>query len=82
MITHFDILAWEISWTEKSGRLQSARVSKRDTYEKLSIQAFSIIKLTQAHILNKKISFGILKITTLNTSVCFNKGKIYNPLMN
>ena len=23
MVTHFSILAWEISWTEKPGRLQS-----------------------------------------------------------
>ena len=29
--THFSILAWEISWTEEPGRLQSTRIAKSYT---------------------------------------------------
>ena len=28
MATHFSILAWRISWTEKPGRLQSMRLQR------------------------------------------------------
>ena len=31
MTIHFSILAWEISWTEEPGRLQSTRVAKSHT---------------------------------------------------
>ena len=31
MVTHSSILAWEIPWTEESGRLQSMGVSKNQT---------------------------------------------------
>ena len=34
--THFSILAWEIPWTEESGRLQSMGFAESDMTEKLS----------------------------------------------
>ena len=33
MATHSIILAWEISWTEEPGRLQSTGVAESDTVE-------------------------------------------------
>ena len=36
MATHSSILTWKISWTEKSGRLQSMGRKKSDTTEQLS----------------------------------------------
>ena len=33
MATHSIILAWEISWTEEPGRLQSTGVAESDTTE-------------------------------------------------
>ena len=40
MATHFIILAWEISWTEEPGRLQSTGVAKSQTrLKQLSMRA-------------------------------------------
>ena len=36
MATHASILAWEIPWTEESGRLQSKGVQESDTTEWLN----------------------------------------------
>ena len=36
MTTHSSILAWEISWTEESGRLQSMESKESDTTEQLN----------------------------------------------
>ena len=36
LATHSSILAWEISWTEEPGRLQSMELQKSDTTEKLN----------------------------------------------
>ena len=41
MATHFIILAWEISWTEEPGRLQSTGVAKSQTRLKLLTQSQS-----------------------------------------
>ena len=35
MATHFSTLAWEISWTEEPGRLQSMGHEESDTTEQL-----------------------------------------------
>ena len=37
MATHSSILAWEIPWTEKPGRLQSAGRKEADTTERLTL---------------------------------------------
>ena len=36
LATHSSILAWEISWTEEPGRLQSMESQKSDTTERLN----------------------------------------------
>ena len=36
MATHSSILAWKVSWTEESGRLQSIYVHKSDMTERLN----------------------------------------------
>jgi len=36
MATHFSILAWEITWAEESGRLQSMQSQELDTTEQLN----------------------------------------------
>ena len=37
MATHFSILAWEIPWTEETGRLSSKGNTELDTTEQLNI---------------------------------------------
>ena len=39
MATHSSILAWEIPWTEESGRLQSVGHKKLDATEQLTTHA-------------------------------------------
>ena len=44
MATHSRILAWEISWTEESGRLQSPWGCKEsDTTERLSTSTLEVL---------------------------------------
>ena len=40
MATHSIILAWEITWTEEPGRLQSMGCQELDTTEQLHTQMF------------------------------------------
>ena len=52
MATHFIILAWEISWTEEPGRLQSTGVAKSQTRLKLlthRVRAATSFVFTQAN---------------------------------
>ena len=37
MAAHSSVLAWEISWTEELGRLQSIELQRVDTTEQLSL---------------------------------------------
>ena len=46
MATHSSILAWEISWTEEPGRLQSLGSQESDTTERLSNTSSTSIKLS------------------------------------
>ena len=54
MATHSNILAWEISWTEEPGRLQSQGHKESDTTERLN--ATTLRKLTRNNFTPRKNS--------------------------
>ena len=44
MATHSSIIAWEIPWTEESGKLQSIGCGESDTTEQLTLSLFFVYK--------------------------------------
>ena len=45
MATHSIILAWEITWTEEPGGLQSVGCPESDTTEQLSMHMYCVVAM-------------------------------------
>ena len=69
MATHSSILAWEILWTEESGRLQSMGSQRVDTTEHTHTQAHVLIRTIV--ILNQtQGTFGSLGASCIKGRLC------------
>ena len=55
MATHYSILAWEIPWTEKPGRLHSMGRTELDMTHQLTLLLWSRLQPNQSAILLKKV---------------------------
>ena len=53
MATHSIILAWEITWTEEPGGLQSVGCPESDTTEQLSMHMYCVVAMILIIVGNK-----------------------------